>query len=89
VYESGDRTELGWQQYRANKKDGLGEFVEAAMREPRVWAVAGGRFTVGENRSVEPDITYAAAEAVQVCLAEMERLGVPSPEDLRSRGSDR
>ncbi|MDX8144905.1 DUF6193 family natural product biosynthesis protein [Lentzea sp. BCCO 10_0061] len=116
AYESGDRTELSWQQYRANRTDGLGEFVEAAMREPRLrrmypfksmwwmsfrptadeywvpgpWvrSVAGGRFTVAENRQVEPEITYDAAEAVRMCLAEMTRLGVPSPEELRSRGAE-
>ncbi|MFJ8960804.1 DUF6193 family natural product biosynthesis protein [Lentzea sp. NPDC102401] len=113
AYESGDRTELSWQQYRANKTDGLGEFVEAAMREPRLrrmypfksmwwmsfrptadeywvpgpWVrpAGDGRFTVAESRQVEPEVTYDAAEAVRVCLAEMDRLGVPSPEELRSR----
>ncbi|MEU3649128.1 DUF6193 family natural product biosynthesis protein [Lentzea sp. NPDC034063] len=117
AYESGDRTELSWQQYRANKRDGLGEFVEAAMREPRLrrmypfksmwwmsfrptsdeypvpgpWVrpAGAGRFTVAESRQVTPEITYDAAEAVRVCLTEMDRLGVPSPEDLRSRDSGR
>ncbi|SFR20194.1 hypothetical protein SAMN04488564_105153 [Lentzea waywayandensis] len=114
AYESGDRTELGWQQYRANKKDGWGEFVEAAMREPRLrrmypfkslwwmsfrptadeywvpgpWVrpVGDGRVTVVEDRRVEPEVTYAADEAVRVCLAEMDRLGVPSPEELGPGG---
>lgn len=114
AYETGDRIELGWQLYRAHEKDGLGEFVEAAMREPRLrrmypfqsmwwmsfrptadeyrvpgpWvrSVAGGRFTVVEDRRTKPEITYDAAEAVRVCLAEMDRLGVQSPDDLRSRG---
>jgi hypothetical protein len=117
AYESGDRTELSWQRYRANKKDGLGEFAEAAMREPRLrrmypfksmwwmsfrptadeywvpgpWVrpAGDGRFTVAGSRQVEPEITYAAAEAVRVRLAGMKRLGVPSPEDLRSRGAGR
>jgi hypothetical protein len=107
AYESGDRIELRWQMHRAYKKDGLGEFVEAAMREPRLrrmfpfmstfwmsfrptadeYRVPGpwvrpagdGRFTVVEDRRVKPDITYDAVEAVGVCLAEMDRLGVPSP----------
>lgn len=113
AYESGDRIEFRWQVYRADKEFHLAEFVEAAMREPRLrrmypftslywmsfrptadeyrvpgpWvrSAGDGRFTVVEHRRVEPDITYDAAEAVQVCVAEMDRLGVPSPEELRSR----
>ncbi len=116
AYEGGDPIELMWQMFRAGEKDGLGEFVEAAMREPRLrrmfpftsmywmsfrptadeyrvpgpWvrSVGDGRFTVGEDRGAKPAITYDAAEAVRVCLAEMKRLGVPSPEELRSRSSE-
>ncbi|MFJ1767349.1 DUF6193 family natural product biosynthesis protein [Amycolatopsis sp. NPDC088138] len=36
AYESGDPIELRWQLYRAHDLDGLGGFVEAAMREPRL-----------------------------------------------------
>ncbi|UOX85862.1 DUF6193 family natural product biosynthesis protein [Amycolatopsis sp. FBCC-B4732] len=36
AYESGDRTEFTWQLYRAYPQFGLGEFIEAAMREPRL-----------------------------------------------------
>lgn len=116
LYEGGDRIELKWQMCRAHKKHGLGEFVEAAMREPRLrrmypftsmfwmsfrptadeyrvpgpWvrSAGDGRFTVVEDRRVKPDITYDAAEAVRVCLAEMNRLCVPSPEELRSSSSE-
>ncbi|MFC9435729.1 DUF6193 family natural product biosynthesis protein [Nocardia sp. NPDC057030] len=98
---------------RAYGQHGLGEFIEAAMREPRLrrmypftsmwwmsfrptadeyrvpgpWvrSAGDGRFTVVADRRVEPDITYDAAEAVRVCLAEMDRLGVPSHEELHSR----
>ncbi len=112
AYESGDKTELWWQLYRANDRLGLAEFVEAAMREARLrrmfpfrsmywmsfrptvneywvpgpWvrAVGNGRFTVVEDRRVEPAVTYDAVEAVQVCVAEIDRLGVPSPEQFRS-----
>jgi hypothetical protein len=112
AFESGDRIELMWQQYRAHEPHDLGEFVEAAMCEPRLrrmfpftslywmsfrptadeywvpgpWvrSVGEGRFTVTESRRLkaEADVTYGAAEAVRVCVAEMDRLGVPSPEDL-------
>ena len=58
------------------------------MPGPWVRPAGDGRFTVAESRQVEPEITYDAAEAVQVCLAEMTWLGVPSPEDLRSRGTE-
>ena len=113
AYESGDRIEFMWQVYRAYGESGLGEFIEAAMREPRLrrmypftslfwmsfrptadeyrvpgpWVrpAADGRFTVVGDRRVEPDITYDAAEAVRVCVAEMDRLGVPSPEELSSQ----
>ena len=113
AYEGGDRTEFMWQVYRRSKEFGLGEFIEAAMREPRLrrmhpfksmfwmsfrptaeeywvpgpWVrpAGDGRFTVVGDRLGEPDITYDAAEAVRVCLAEMDRLGVPSPEEFRSR----
>jgi hypothetical protein len=111
AYESGDRIELAWQMYRAHDNHDLGEFIEAAMREPRLrrmypftslywmsfrptadeyrvpgpWvrSVGDGQFTVTEKRRLEPGITYDAAEAARVCVAEMNRLGVPSPEDLR------
>lgn len=114
AYVSCDRIELKWQLYRAHEPHDLGEFVEAAMREPRLrrmfpfmsmywmsfrptadecrvpgpWvrAVGDGRYTVTVSRGEEPGITYDAAEAVQVCVAEMNRLGVPSPKDLRAAG---
>ncbi|MET9626779.1 DUF6193 family natural product biosynthesis protein [Lentzea sp. NPDC006480] len=114
AYESGDRIELRWQMFRAHDNHGLSEFIEAAMREPRLrrmfpftsmywmsfrptadeyrvpgpWvrSVGDGRFTVTENRRVEADVTYDAAEAVRVCMTEMDRLGIPSPEDLRADG---
>lgn len=107
AFESGDRIELAWQFFRAYDERGLGEFVEAAMREPRLrrmypftsmfwmsfrptadeywvpgpWvrSAGDGRFTVvPEERweePGEPGVTYDAAEAVRVCLAEMDRLG--------------
>ncbi|WP_433579249.1 hypothetical protein [Nocardia brasiliensis] len=34
---------------------------------------------------MEPDITYDAAAAVRVYVAEMDRLGVPSPEERNCR----
>lgn len=118
AYESGDRTEFAWQEYRAHKeKFGLGEFIEAAMREPRLrrmypfrallwmsfrptadeywvpgpWVrpAGDGRFTVVANRREEPRVAYEAAEAVRVCVAEMDRLGVPSPEEFSSSGRRR
>ncbi|MFF1608088.1 DUF6193 family natural product biosynthesis protein [Amycolatopsis sp. NPDC058278] len=111
AYESGDRIELAWQFRRAYDRHDLGEFVEAAMREPRLrrmypftsmywmsfrptadeYRVPGpwvrsardGRFTVvAKDRREEPDVTYDAAEAVRVCVAEMDRLGVPSPGEV-------
>lgn len=113
AYESGDRIELMWQLFRAYDQFDLGEFLEAAMGEPRLrrmfpfrsmfwmsfrptadeywvpgpWvrSAGDGRFTVVEHRHVEPEITYDAAEAVRVCLAEMDRLGVPSPDTLSSQ----
>ncbi|GLY49648.1 DUF6193 family natural product biosynthesis protein [Lentzea sp. NBRC 102530] len=36
AYESGDRIEFAWQLKRADRTHGLHEFVEAAMREPRL-----------------------------------------------------
>ncbi|WIX98148.1 DUF6193 family natural product biosynthesis protein [Amycolatopsis mongoliensis] len=112
AFESGDRTEFMWQVYRAYKVSGLGEFIEAAMREPRLrrmypftsmfwmsfrptadeyrvpgpWvrSAGDGRVTVVGDRRVDPDVIYVAAEAVRVCLAEMDRLGVPSPEEFRA-----
>lgn len=55
-------------------------------RVPGTWvrSAGDGRFTIVVDRRVAPDITYDPAEAVRVCLAEMDRLGVPSPEQLRS-----
>ncbi len=47
------------------------------MREPRLRRMY--PFTVVEDRRVEPDITHDAVDAVRVCLAGMNRLGVPSP----------
>jgi hypothetical protein len=113
AYESDDRIEFMWQQFRAHPQRDLGEFIDAAMTEPRLrrmypftsmywmsfrptadeywvpgpWvrAVGDGRFTIVEDRRVEPDTTYDAAEAVRVCLTEMNRLGVPSPEKLSAR----
>ncbi|MDT7783314.1 MAG: hypothetical protein QOF58_1733 [Pseudonocardiales bacterium] len=51
---------------------------------PWVRAAGDGRFTVEVDRRVKPSITYDAAEAVRVCVAEMDRLGVPSPGDPRA-----
>ncbi|WP_410620803.1 DUF6193 family natural product biosynthesis protein [Amycolatopsis sp. cmx-8-4] len=111
AYDSGDRIELMWQRYRAHEKFDLDEFVEAAMREPRLrrmfpftsmywmsfrptadeyrvpgpWVRSAGdrRFIVVEDRRVDPGITHDATEAVRMCLTVMDRLGVPSPEELR------
>ncbi|MBP2320403.1 hypothetical protein JOF56_000788 [Kibdelosporangium banguiense] len=113
AYESGDRIEFMWQQFRAHPRHDLGEFIDAAMTEPQLrrmypfmsmywmsfrptadeyrvpgpWvrAVGDGRFTIVEDRRVEPDITFDAGEAVRVCLTEMDRLGVPSSEELSAR----
>ncbi|MEV6238001.1 DUF6193 family natural product biosynthesis protein [Lentzea sp. NPDC051838] len=113
AFESGDRIELAWQLKRAQKNE-LHEFVDAAMREPRLrsmfpfrslywmgfrptadeypvpgpWvrATDGGRFTVADNRRLEPNIPYDAEEAVRVCVAEMDRLGVPSRDDFLRGG---
>ncbi|MEU7139696.1 DUF6193 family natural product biosynthesis protein [Nocardia sp. NPDC046473] len=52
---------------------------------PWVRSAGDGRFTVVPDRRVEPDIAYDAAEAARVCVAEMDRLGVPSPEELNSQ----
>lgn len=59
---------------------------EYRVSGPWVQAVGNGRYTVTEDGQVKPGLTYDAAEAVQVCVAEMDRLGVPSPEDLRADG---
>jgi hypothetical protein len=104
AFESGDRIELAWQLFRAYDERGLGEFIEAAMQEPRLrrmfpftsvhwmsfrptadeYRVPGpwvrsdgdGRFTVvAKDRREGSGVTYDAAEAVRVCLAEMDRLG--------------
>jgi hypothetical protein len=84
AFESGDRIEFTWQVNRAYDPSGLGEFIEAAMREPRLrrmypfrslswtsfrptadeyrvpgpWvrSAGDGRFSVVEDRRVEPDI---------------------------------
>jgi hypothetical protein len=114
AYESGDRIEFGWQMLRARKYRGYGEFVEVAMREPRLrrmfpfralWGMSfrptadeyrvpgpwvrtadGGRFTVTAHGQVNPGIAYDAEEAVRVCVAEMDRLGVPSREEFLRAG---
>ncbi len=104
AFESGDRTELAWQFLRAHDRLRLGEFVEAAMREPRLrrmypvisvmmmsfqsavdehrvpglWvrAAGDGRFTVfTRGQREDSGVTYDAAEAVRVCVAEIDRLG--------------
>jgi len=114
AFESGDRIEFTWQLFRADDGRGLGEFIEAAMREPRLrrmypftsmawmsfrptadeyevpgpWvrSAGDGRFVVEpEDRDSESGTAYDAAGAVRMCLVEMERLGVPSPEQLSSR----
>ncbi|MEV6602969.1 DUF6193 family natural product biosynthesis protein [Kutzneria sp. NPDC051319] len=117
AYESGDRIEYCWQLFRAHPRFGLDQFIDAAMREPRLrqmfpftsmwwmsfrptaeefrvpgpWvrAADNGRYTIVENRPVETDIDYSPAEAVQVFVTEMDRLGVPRPEDLRSPSEHR
>jgi hypothetical protein len=52
---------------------------------PWVQSAGNGRFTAVQHRRVEPGITYDAAETARVCLAAMDRLGVPSPGELRSQ----
>ncbi|GGN23248.1 hypothetical protein GCM10011609_75880 [Lentzea pudingi] len=108
AFENGDRLEFIWQMDRALGQHGLGEFIEAAMREPRLrrlypftshwwmsfkvapdahrwdgpWvrALGDGRFSVtGVRYPDRVDVDYDAAEAVRVCVAELDRLGVPSP----------
>jgi hypothetical protein len=59
--------------------------VEYRVPGPWVRSAGDGRFTVVEDQRAEPGITYEAAEAVRVCVAEMNRLGVPPPEELRSQ----
>jgi hypothetical protein len=49
---------------------------EYRVRGPWVRSARNGRFiVVPEDRRVEPGVTYDAAEAVQVCLAELDRFG--------------
>jgi hypothetical protein len=55
------------------------------LRTTELTEVTGSAAT-SASRPAEADITYDAAEAVRVCVAEMNRLGVPSPEDLRAAG---
>ncbi|MGW6448730.1 DUF6193 family natural product biosynthesis protein [Lentzea sp. NPDC055074] len=57
------------------------------MGGPWVRALGGGRFSVTEVRYPDRvDVEYDAADAVRVCVAELERLGVLSPEELTSPG---
>lgn len=114
AYESGDRIELGWQLFRQREYPALIEFIEAAMREPRlrrmypfrsVWGMSfrptadsyrvpgpwvrpadEGRVKVTEYGQEKPGVTYDPAEAVRVCMAEMDRLGVPSREEFLRAG---
>ncbi|OCF83912.1 hypothetical protein AW168_01975 [Nocardia brasiliensis] len=58
----------------------LGQLIS---RPPELSVCLG--FTVVDDGRVEPDITYDAAAAVRVYVAEMDRIGVPSPEELNSR----
>ncbi|MFD6155328.1 DUF6193 family natural product biosynthesis protein [Nocardia sp. NPDC060256] len=71
-------TTLWWMSFRPTAD-------EYRVPGPWVRSAGDGRFTVVPDKRVEPDITYDAAEAVRVCVAEMDRLGVPSPEELNSR----
>lgn len=52
---------------------------------PWVRSAGDGRVTVVADRRVEPDVTYGPAEAVRVCVGEMDRLGVLSAEEFRAR----
>ncbi|MBE8521702.1 hypothetical protein ILP97_30140 [Amycolatopsis sp. H6(2020)] len=72
AFESGDRIEFAWQLFRASDDRGLGEFVEAAMREPRLRRMY--PFTSMSWMSFRPTADEYEA-AVRVCLAEMDRLG--------------
>jgi hypothetical protein len=71
-------TSMWWMSFRPTADE---------FRVPGPWvrAAGGGRFTVMVDRRVEPEIDYDAAEAVQVCVAEMDRLGVPRPAELTPR----
>jgi len=68
-------TSMFWMSFRPTAE-------EYTVPGPWVRGLGDGRFTVGEDRYAEPDITYAAVEAVRVCLAEMDRLGVPGPAEI-------
>jgi hypothetical protein len=65
-------TSMWWMSFRPTADE---------FRVPGPWvrAAGDGRFTVVVDRRVEPVIDYDAAEAVQVCVAEMDRLGVVRP----------
>ncbi|MFC0540506.1 DUF6193 family natural product biosynthesis protein [Kutzneria chonburiensis] len=72
-------TSMWWMSFRPTADE---------FRVPGPWvrAVGNGRFTVvPQDRRIEPEIDYGPAEAVQVCVVEMDRLGVPRPEDLTPR----
>lgn len=51
---------------------------------PWVRALGGGRFSVtGVRYPDRVDVDYDVTEAVRVCVAELDRLGIPSPSPSR------
>ncbi|MEU8895727.1 DUF6193 family natural product biosynthesis protein [Nocardia sp. NPDC048505] len=69
-------TSLSWMSFRPTAD-------EYRVPGPWVRSVGDGWFTVNADQRVKPELTYDADAAVRVCVAEMNRLGVPSPEELR------
>jgi Family of unknown function (DUF6193) len=74
-------TSMWWMSFRPTAD-------EFRVLGPWVRAVGDGRFTVVVDRRIEPEIDYDAAEAVQVCVAEMDRLGVVRPPSEHRRPAE-
>ncbi|MFI9384604.1 DUF6193 family natural product biosynthesis protein [Kutzneria sp. NPDC052558] len=114
AFESGDRIECAWQSRLVHDPGRHGEFIPAAMNEPRLrrmypftqmgwlsfrptadefhvpgpWVerVGDNRFKVcsisADRWHGEPIAECDAETAVRVCVAEMNRLGVPGPDEI-------
>lgn len=74
-------TSMWWMSFRPTADEFL-------VPGPWVRAAGDGRFTVVVDRRVEPVIDYDAAEAVQVCVAEMDRLRVVRPPSEHRRPAE-
>lgn len=55
---------------------------EYTVPGPWVRPAGNGRFTVEEDRREEPTVDYDAETAVRVVLKEMDRLGIPGPDEV-------